>query len=82
MLGKDLLCLADVTTQDVLELLDLAAKLKAERRQGVMEQSLAGKALAMVFQKPSLRTRVSFELAMTDLGGRASRGQGALPVAG
>jgi len=71
MLGKDLLCLADVTTQDVLELLDLAAKLKAERRRGVMEQRLAGKALAMVFQKPSLRTRVSFELAMTDLGGRA-----------
>lgn len=71
MWGKDLLCLADLTTDDVLDLLDLAADLKAERKRGVMEQRLAGKALAMVFQKPSLRTRVSFELAMTDLGGRA-----------
>ncbi|MGC9360987.1 MAG: ornithine carbamoyltransferase [Anaerolineae bacterium] len=71
MWGKDLLCLADLTTDDVSGLLDLAADLKAERKRGVMEQRLAGKALAMVFQKPSLRTRVSFELAMTDLGGRA-----------
>jgi ornithine carbamoyltransferase len=71
MWGKDLLCLADLTTEDVLGLLDLASDLKAERKRGAMEQRLAGKALAMVFQKPSLRTRVSFELAMTDLGGRA-----------
>lgn len=71
MWSKDFLCLADLTTQDVLELLDLAVELKTERRQGAMEQRLAGKALGMVFQKPSLRTRVSFELAMTDLGGRA-----------
>ena len=71
MWGKDFLCLADLSSQDLLELLELAADLKVERHQGAMAQRFSGKALGMVFQKPSLRTRVSFELAMTDLGGRA-----------
>jgi len=71
MWGKDLLSIDDLDPQELSELLELAADLKIERRQGAMVQRLEGKALAMVFQKPSLRTRVSFEMAMTDLGGRA-----------
>ncbi len=71
MWGKDFLSIADLDPQELSELLELAADLKIERRQGAMVQRLEGKALAMVFQKPSLRTRVSFEMAMTDLGGRA-----------
>ncbi len=52
-------------------MLDLAVRLKEERRAGGNVPLLAGKVLAMVFQKPSLRTRVSFDMAMRHLGGDA-----------
>jgi ornithine carbamoyltransferase len=52
-------------------LLRVALDLKSRRRAGITEHVLAGKTLAMIFEKPSLRTRVSFEAAMTELGGRA-----------
>ncbi|GAB4567048.1 MAG: ornithine carbamoyltransferase [Anaerolineae bacterium] len=63
--------IADLTPQQMWDLLHLARDLKAEWQQGGNQPLLRGKALGMVFQKPSLRTRVSFEMAMTHLGGTA-----------
>ncbi|MHC5068151.1 MAG: ornithine carbamoyltransferase [Planctomycetota bacterium] len=71
MIGKDLISLERCERQDFHDLLALAVYLKQRRRAGVVEQALAGKTLAMVFEKPSLRTRASFEVGMTELGGRA-----------
>jgi ornithine carbamoyltransferase len=68
---RDFLSLGDCTPAEVTSLLDLAAELKRERVGGANRPRLAGKALAMVFQKPSLRTRVSFEMGMQQLGGHA-----------
>jgi ornithine carbamoyltransferase len=51
------------------ELLELAQRLKEERDQGIIRGEFKGKTLAMLFDKPSLRTRMSFNLAMTELGG-------------
>src|SRR5688500_4719456 len=66
---RDLLTIAALSADEILALLDEAARLKAERRAGVRRTTLAGKALALLFLKPSLRTRLSFELAMIELGG-------------
>ena len=63
--------LASVPTGDLRDLLDLALRLKAEWRAGGNEPLLQGKTLGMIFLKPSLRTRVSFEMAMKHLGGGA-----------
>ncbi len=68
---KDLISLADLTPAEIEGLLDKATELKAEWQRGGNKPLLAGKALAMVFQKPSLRTRVSFEMGMEHLGGHA-----------
>ncbi|MBC7238847.1 MAG: ornithine carbamoyltransferase, partial [Chloroflexi bacterium] len=68
---RDFLCLADLTPEHLEALLDLAITLKKEYRSGGNRPLLANKTLAMIFQKPSLRTRVSFEMAMTHLGGYA-----------
>ncbi|HEC63184.1 MAG TPA: ornithine carbamoyltransferase [Candidatus Acetothermia bacterium] len=69
---RDLVSLAEWTREEVWEVLELAAHLKREHRAGIDQRHiLAGKTLAMVFQKPSLRTRVSFETGMTQLGGHA-----------
>ena len=65
------ICLADLTPADLNSLLELALTLKTAHSQGKQEQRLAGKTLAMVFQKPSLRTRVSFDVGMHELGGHA-----------
>jgi ornithine carbamoyltransferase len=63
--GKDLLSIADLNREDIKLLISRAVELKAEG----WTNSLDGKVLALVFEKPSLRTRVSFEIAMLQLGG-------------
>ena len=65
------LAVADHSADELRSLLDLALDLKKELKAGGNKPILAGKALAMVFQKPSLRTRVSFEMGMQQLGGHA-----------
>lgn len=63
--------IADLSPDQFLGLLNLAHQLKAEWQAGGNKPILQGKSLAMVFQKPSLRTRVSFEMGMVHLGGHA-----------
>ena len=71
--GRDLLSVADLSRDEVLRVFDLATELKreylAERRH--VDPPLVGRTLAMLFQKPSLRTRVTFEAGMNQLGGHA-----------
>ena len=68
---KHLLKLLDLSREDIIELLDLADKLKAERKAGIPHPLLQGKTLGMIFEKSSTRTRVSFETGMVQLGGHA-----------
>lgn len=68
---KHFLSIADLTPDELHHLLDLATQLKTEWRNGGNKPVLQGKSLALVFQKPSLRTRVSFEMGMVHLGGYA-----------
>jgi len=65
------LSIADLSPDELHNLLELAAKLKEEWRAGGNKPLLKGKSLALLFQKPSLRTRVSFEMGMVHLGGHA-----------
>jgi ornithine carbamoyltransferase len=67
MEGKDLLSIADLTSDDAWRLIRLALELK----RGGSRPLLAGQSLAMIFEKPSLRTKVSFDVAMYQLGGHA-----------
>ena len=69
--GRDFLTLLDFTTEEILDLLALAADLKAKQKAGVSYTPLSGKTMAMIFEKPSTRTRVSFEVGMIQLGGQA-----------
>jgi ornithine carbamoyltransferase len=71
MKKRDLLSLRDVGRADIEAIFALTGKLKRELKRGVSHRHLAGKALAMIFEKPSLRTRVSFETGMIQLGGSA-----------
>ncbi len=68
---QDFLAVADYSPADLQTLLDLAVRLKQEHRNGGNTPVLRGKVLGMVFQKPSLRTRVSFDMGMRHLGGDA-----------
>ena len=68
MRGRDLLSIADLSSGEVETILQTALSLK---RDGGGAHLLAGKTLAMIFEKPSLRTRVSFDVAMQELGGHA-----------
>lgn len=68
---QDFLTIADYSSEDLQALLDRAVALKAEWQAGGNAPILKGKVLALVFQKPSLRTRVSFDMAMRHLGGDA-----------
>ena len=69
MTSEDLISIHDLAREEVLEILDLALAMKKEP--GRYHQALPQKTLAMIFEKPSLRTRVSFEAGMTQLGGHA-----------
>ena len=66
---KDFISLHDCTAEEIESLLKLAIKLKAENKQGIEHHLLKGKTLGMIFTKSSTRTRVSFEVGMTQLGG-------------
>jgi len=66
---KDILTLLDLEKKDVDFLIRRALDLKEERSQGTTERPLAGKTLGLIFDKPSTRTRISFEAAMVQLGG-------------
>jgi ornithine carbamoyltransferase len=68
---RHFLSITDTSSKELDELLNLAIRLKTEWQGGGNEPLLDGKTLAMVFQKPSLRTRVSFDMAMRHLGGDA-----------
>jgi len=66
---KHLLKLGDLSTDQIMEILSLADQLKYEQKHGISHQLLKGKTLGMIFQKSSTRTRVSFEVGITQLGG-------------
>ena len=68
---KDILSIADLSTNEISMILMLAGKLKREQKSGKSRPFLRGKTLGMIFQKPSTRTRVSFEVGMYQLGGGA-----------
>lgn len=67
--GRDFLSLRDYSPEEIGALLELAAELKEKQKRGVPHPYLQGKTLGMIFQKSSTRTRVSFEVAMYQLGG-------------
>ncbi|MCC3355592.1 ornithine carbamoyltransferase [Bacillus sp. REN16] len=69
--GKDLLTLIDLTQEDIIGLLDSALDIKQKHKNGEETSYLKGKTLAMIFEKHSTRTRVSFEAGMLQLGGNA-----------
>lgn len=66
---KDLLTLRDLSTDDCEALLERALELKVRHAAGISDQTLQGKTLGIIFDKPSTRTRISFEVAMIQLGG-------------
>jgi ornithine carbamoyltransferase len=67
--AKHFLTGEELSRSDLLGLLDFAQELKTGRAQGRLEKRLTGKSLALIFEKPSLRTRMSFQIAMQELGG-------------
>ncbi len=66
-----LLKMLDLSKEEILELLNLADQLKYEQKHGISHAHLKGQTLGMIFQKASTRTRVSFEVGMSQLGGSA-----------
>ncbi|MGM9974118.1 MAG: ornithine carbamoyltransferase [Clostridiaceae bacterium] len=68
---KHLLKLMDLTSEEIIDILNLADQLKYENKNGIKHHHLEGKTLGMIFQKSSTRTRVSFEVGMYQLGGQA-----------
>ena len=68
---KDFLSIKDCSAEQLKELLAESSDLKKLYKAGSRDLCLSGKTLAMLFEKPSLRTRISFQVAMTDLGGSA-----------
>ncbi|ABN06491.1 ornithine carbamoyltransferase [Methanocorpusculum labreanum Z] len=68
---KDFLSITDLSAEEYEDILTLAARLKRQRYAGVPHPLLAGKTLAMIFEKASTRTRMSFDVGMYDLGGYA-----------
>jgi ornithine carbamoyltransferase len=68
MRGRHLMKLADYSPEEITYLIDLAAELKAAKREGREEQKLVGKEIALIFEKDSTRTRCAFEVAAYDQG--------------
>lgn len=68
---KHLLKLLDLSTEEIIDILNLADQLKYEQKHGIPHNILNGQTLGMIFQKSSTRTRVSFETGMYQLGGQA-----------
>jgi len=68
---KDFIAIADYSSSEIQSMLDLAIDLKKEWKSGGNQPILKNKVMSMIFQKPSLRTRVSFDMAMRHLGGDA-----------
>ena len=66
--GKSFLTLLDFTPEEIETFLSLAARLKKEKKAGQMHRHLAGKNVALIFEKTSTRTRCAFEVAASDLG--------------
>jgi ornithine carbamoyltransferase len=69
--GRDFLSMADLNGAELEALLELGIRLKAEARAGTLKQELSGKVIGLLFEKPSTRTRASFETAVYQLGGQA-----------
>ena len=69
--GKDILTLEEISEEEILKILDLADKLKREKKAGLFRPLLKNNSVALIFQKPSTRTRVSFETGIFELGGNA-----------
>src|SRR5438034_4351679 len=69
--GHDFVSMDDLSPEEVLQVLDTATDLKRRAKAGDRPALLAGRVLAMIFEKPSLRTRVTFEVGMWELGGHA-----------
>src|SRR5499427_1701009 len=70
--GRHLMRLADYTPEEITYLIDLAAELKAAKKEGREEQKLVGKEIALIFEKDSTRTRSAFEVATFDQGGNVT----------
>lgn len=68
---KDFLSILDITKEELFEILTLAERLKRQKRAGVPHELLRGMTLAMIFEKSSTRTHISFEVGMNELGGHA-----------
>lgn len=66
--GRHFLKLMDYTPEEILHMVDVAADLKAKKKQGIAHDTLRGKNIALIFEKTSTRTRCSFEVAAHDLG--------------
>ena len=66
--GRNFLKLMDFTPEEITYMIDLAADLKAKKKQGIAHDCLTGKNIALIFEKTSTRTRCSFEVAAHDLG--------------
>ena len=77
---RDILGIETLTQEEILLILDVAARLKANKFDATQTQFAKGQTLAMLFEKPSLRTRVTFEAGMTQLGGHAIYLEGKLGV--
>jgi len=68
---RHLISISDLSREEILEIISLSEKLKDERKRGILKEYLKNKSLAMIFELPSTRTRVSFETAMSEMGGHA-----------
>ena len=70
--GRNFLKLLDFTPEEITYLIDLSAELKEKKKKGIRHDVLAGKNIALIFEKTSTRTRCSFEVAAFDLGMHAT----------